>query len=61
LVRHKHAPSLGTEICVVPDETAIAPHQESALTILETVEILKLTVADLSWIHPEYASTVMDR
>jgi hypothetical protein len=54
LVRHANAPSPGTEVCVVPDEKAIV------LTILETVQTLNLTVADLSWIHPDYASAVMD-
>jgi hypothetical protein len=66
LVRHANAPSPGTEVCVVPDEKVIASspravaHQESALTILETVKTLNLTVADLSWIHPDYANVVMD-
>jgi hypothetical protein len=61
LVRHINAPSPGTEVCVVPDEKSIAPHQESALTIIETVKTLNLTMANLSWIHPDYASAVMDR
>jgi GTPase SAR1 family protein len=60
LVRHTNAPSPGTEVCVVPDEKAIAPHQESALTIIEMVKTLNLTVADLSWIHPDYAAFVID-
>jgi Cdc6-like AAA superfamily ATPase len=54
LVRHTNAPSPGTEVCVVPEETAIV------LTILETIQTLNLTVADLSWIHPDYASAVID-
>jgi hypothetical protein len=66
LVRHANAPSPGIEVCVVPSEKAIASslrtvtHQESALAILETVKTLNLTVADLSWIHPDYAEVVMD-
>ncbi|WP_404788964.1 tetratricopeptide repeat protein [Altericista sp. CCNU0014] len=66
LVRHANAPNPGTEVCVVPEEKAIASslravtHQESALAILETVKTLNLTVADLSWIHPDYAEAVMD-
>jgi hypothetical protein len=54
LVRHANAPSPGTEVCVVPDEKAIV------LTIIETLKTLNLTVADLSWIHPDYANVVMD-
>jgi hypothetical protein len=61
LVCHTNAPSPGTEVCVVPEEKVIAPHQESALTIIETLKTLHLTVANLSWIHPDYASAVMDR
>jgi hypothetical protein len=43
LVRHTNAPNPGTEICMVPEDNAIA------LTILESIKILNLTKADLSW------------
>jgi energy-coupling factor transporter ATP-binding protein EcfA2 len=55
LVRHTHSPNSGTEICVLPDEI------ENSHSILETVEMLGLTVADLVWIHPDCASVVMNQ
>jgi hypothetical protein len=61
LVRHTNAPNPGTEVCVVPHENEIASHQESALSILETLKTLHLSVADLSWIHPDYAEGVIGR
>jgi hypothetical protein len=54
LVRHTNAPSPGTEVCVVPEETAIV------LTIIETIKTLNIAVTDLSWIHPDCANVPMD-
>lgn len=52
LVRHKNSPSPGTEVCVVPNEPAVAE------ALLETIRVLNLSVEDLSWIHSQYESEV---
>ncbi|NJO93488.1 MAG: hypothetical protein HC820_02365 [Hydrococcus sp. RM1_1_31] len=49
LVRHKHLSSPGTEVCVVPNETAIAE------ILIEVIRFLRLSTEDLAWIHPQYA------
>lgn len=48
LIRRKHSPNPGTEICVVPNETAVVA------ILLEVIQFLNLSTADLSWIHPQY-------
>jgi hypothetical protein len=48
LVRHKHSPDPGIEICVRPDQPDIAE------IISETLSNLDLTRNDLTWIHPQY-------
>lgn len=52
LVRHKNSPSLGTEICVVPNEPAVAE------TLVETIQVLNLSIVDISWIHAQYESKI---
>jgi hypothetical protein len=52
LVHHKNAQNPGTEICVVPDELAIP------FTIEETLKVLKISVKDLSWIHPDHEKAI---
>jgi hypothetical protein len=47
LVRHKHSPDPGIEICVRPDQPDIAE------IISETLSELDLTSKDLTWIHPK--------
>jgi hypothetical protein len=48
LVRHKHSPDPGIEICVRPDQPDIAG------IISETLSELDLTRNDLTWIHSKY-------
>ena len=52
LVRHKNSPSLGTEICIVPNEAFVVE------TLVETIRVLNLSIEDLSWIHAQYESKV---
>jgi hypothetical protein len=52
LVHHKNAPNPGTEICLVPDELAIPS------TLEEALKVLKLSVKDLSWIHPDHEKAI---
>jgi hypothetical protein len=48
LVRHKHSPDPGIEICVQPDQPDIAE------IISETLSELDLTCNDLTWIDSKY-------
>jgi hypothetical protein len=55
LVRHKHSPAPGTEVCVVPDESDILER------LAETINLLSLSNKDFSWIHPQYEKEVQDK
>ncbi|MBE9045110.1 hypothetical protein IQ255_11965 [Pleurocapsales cyanobacterium LEGE 10410] len=48
LVRHEHSPNPGTEICISSDQ------QHILAVLLEVLDLLGLTVADLSWVHQDY-------
>ena len=52
LVRHKHSPNSGTEICVSCYQSNIPS------VILETLDILDLATQDLTWIHKDYKQKV---
>jgi hypothetical protein len=52
LVRHKRSPGSGTEVCVVPDESDILQR------LVETINLLSLSIKDFSWIHPQYEKKI---
>jgi hypothetical protein len=46
LVRHQNSPNPGTEIC------AISGERDLKSVVLEVLQLLNLTTADLSWVYP---------
>jgi uncharacterized protein YjbI with pentapeptide repeats len=55
LVRHQSSPESGTEIYV-------SHHQQNVLdTIAETLNQIKLTPEDLTWVHPDYKEIYKSR
>jgi uncharacterized protein YjbI with pentapeptide repeats len=55
LVRHRHSPEPGTEICVSHNQ------QNVPRAITETLNQINLTCDDLTWVHPDYEQIYQSR